>query len=94
MPISLEELRREVPCELVQNVLPKELADNLLTQLITDAPTWHRGQWIMFGKTHAAPRTSCYYSLSNGQVRLPSFELALLDQHEHCCRLAQDTASC
>ncbi len=70
MPVSHEELQREVPSEMVQNVLPKNLADRLLRHLIADAPTWHRGQWIMFGKTHAAPRTSCYYSLADGQVGL------------------------
>ncbi len=67
-PISDEELRQRAPCEVVRNALPKQLADELLSCLLADAHTWQRGQWIMFGKAHDAPRTSCYYSLADGQV--------------------------
>ena len=68
-PLSDEELRQATPCELVRNVLPKELAEELLILLLAESPSWHRGQWVLFGKTHAAPRTSCYYSLEQEGVR-------------------------
>ena len=61
--LSDEELRQATPCELVRNVLPKALAEELLLLLLAESPSWHRGQWVLFGKTHAAPRTSCYYAL-------------------------------
>lgn len=70
VPISDEELRSGAPLEVVRNVLPKQLANELLELLLAEVPTWQRGQWIMFGKTHDAPRTSCYYSLACGQVRV------------------------
>ena len=80
VPISDEELRRGAPCEVVRDVLPKQLANQLLELLLADVPTWHRGQWIMFGKTHDAPRTSCYYSLACGQVR--TLDMRRLAQQE------------
>jgi hypothetical protein len=61
--LSDEELRQATPCELVRNVLPKALAEELLMLLLAESPSWHPGQWVLFGKTHAAPRTSCYYAL-------------------------------
>ncbi|BDA47843.1 probable DNA oxidative demethylase ALKBH2 [Coccomyxa sp. Obi] len=68
VPISDEELRKGAPCEVVRDVLPKQLANELLALMLADVPTWQRGQWIMFGKTHDAPRTSCYYSLACGKA--------------------------
>ena len=59
-----------MPCELVRDVLPKGLAEELLVLLLAESPGWQRGQWTMFGKTHAAPRTSCYYSLDADAVGL------------------------
>ena len=75
-PLSDEELRRATPCELVRDVLPKGLAEELLVLLLAASPSWQRGQWTMFGKTHAAPRTSCYYSLDADGVRWHSTKCA------------------
>ena len=64
-PLSDEQLREAAPCDVVRRALPQELAGELLAALLADAPGWARGQWIMFGKTHDAPRTSCFYSLDD-----------------------------
>ena len=78
-PLSDEDLRQATPCELVRNVLPADLAEELLALLLAESPSWHRGQWVLFGKTHAAPRTSCYYSLEpEGVSTLQHYILALL----------------
>ena len=44
--------------------------------LLAESPSWQRGQWTMFGKTHAAPRTSCYYSLDADGVSWHIIECA------------------
>ena len=79
-PLSDEQLREAAPCDIVRQALPKELAEELLTALLVDAPGWARGQWIMFGKTHDAPRTSCFYSLADSasEVITSSFCTAVL----------------
>lgn len=62
-PLTDEQLRQGTPCEIARDALPRDLAERLLRALLADAPGFTRGQWIMFGKAHPAPRTSCYYSL-------------------------------
>ena len=77
-PLTDEELRQATPCELVRSALPADLAEELLVLLLAESPSWHRGQWVLFGKTHAAPRTSCYYSLEQEGVSIAQYSILLL----------------
>ena len=68
--LSLTELEATGPVSVLENVLPSALASTLLQDLSHAGPDWVRGSWWMFGKQHAAPRTSAFFTLPRGEVRL------------------------
>ena len=52
-PITLtpETLSKEIQClRIVENFLPPELADNILTEMVDMATTWEVPKWVIFDK--------------------------------------------
>ncbi|KAK9815974.1 hypothetical protein WJX74_000986 [Apatococcus lobatus] len=66
--LSLSELEETAPVSVIEDVLPANLASALLQELSHSGPDWVRGSWWMFGKQHAAPRTSAYFTLPHAEA--------------------------
>ncbi len=76
--LSTEELEGLAPLSVDPQVLPPALADMLLRDLSQAGPDWVRGTWWMFGKEHAAPRTSAYFQISQADVSAMSSTIVVI----------------
>mmetsp|Transcript_70335 Transcript_70335/g.228624 ORF Transcript_70335/g.228624 Transcript_70335/m.228624 type:complete len:397 (-) Transcript_70335:38-1228(-) len=61
-PVPDAELPSLAPATLLRKVLPPELADALLTQLLAESKEqWKPGDWVIYGKQQTTPRSSGVY---------------------------------
>lgn len=90
LSLTLIELEDAAPVSIIENVLPSALASTLLGELNEAGPHWVRGSWYLFGKQHAAPRTSAFFTLPHAEVNLMT---AILDyrQRRSCATGAAGT---
>ncbi|CAG8682728.1 933_t:CDS:2 [Funneliformis caledonium] len=78
-----EDISVRTPCTLIQNVLPKKLANSLLRIMLKESDTFTRNQGFLFGQLSTTPHTSQYYvsnemkiGSSNGRHFPPEMEQA------------------
>ncbi|KAJ3055884.1 hypothetical protein HK097_008881 [Rhizophlyctis rosea] len=50
-----------IPCELILNALPGELADMLLQRMLLEAEDWKSRRFVLFDREVESPHTSCFY---------------------------------
>ncbi|KAJ3034152.1 hypothetical protein HDV00_005410 [Rhizophlyctis rosea] len=50
-----------VPCELILNALPDELAASLLERMLDESKTWTVRRFVLFDREVQSPHTSCFY---------------------------------
>ena len=67
--ISDDDVRTVAPALMVRGLLPCELAERLLRDMMEDSKDWKRGTWVVHGKTHVVPRTSKKFSLLEEEER-------------------------
>ncbi|KAG5436910.1 hypothetical protein PCK2_001039, partial [Pneumocystis canis] len=49
------------PCTLICNVLPQNLANSLLLEMLEESKTWKRNEFRLFERNIVSPCKSCYY---------------------------------
>lgn len=76
--MTYQQAEQLAPVSVQENSLPLSLANSLLQELNQAGPDWVRGTWWMFGKQHAAPRTSAYFNLPDAEVQSSFHALASL----------------
>jgi hypothetical protein len=58
---SPEDIAAHAPCSIIHNFLPPEEANNLLKELLAEAPTFERFSFKVFDNVVQSPHTSCFY---------------------------------
>ncbi|KAG9285354.1 hypothetical protein G9A89_010829 [Geosiphon pyriformis] len=64
LPLMLyrpEDVLLHTPCQLIPNILPKNLAHSLLLVMLKESETWERNQWWLFDREVSSPHSSCFY---------------------------------
>jgi alkylated DNA repair dioxygenase AlkB len=72
IPVRLSTLSAVCPCDLLLDFLPKQLAHQLLSEMLQESACWVRGAWWFAGLQQAAPRTSMHYQLSQVAAAAPA----------------------
>ncbi|KAJ3281465.1 hypothetical protein HK104_011460 [Borealophlyctis nickersoniae] len=60
--LTASSISEHVPCELIYDALPKELADVLLGRMLQEAESWEIHRFVLFEKEVASPHTSSFYT--------------------------------
>lgn len=58
---SPEDVAKHTPCSIVHNFLPAEEANDLLKELLEEAPTFERMTFKLFDNVVSSPHTACFY---------------------------------
>jgi len=58
---SPEDVAAHTPCSITHNFLPAEEANNLLTELLQEAPSYSRMTFKLFDNVVQSPHTACFY---------------------------------
>ncbi|OZJ06278.1 hypothetical protein BZG36_00778 [Bifiguratus adelaidae] len=56
-----EDVYALTPCTMIPNVLPKDLANEVLETMIRESDTWKRNQWWLFERPVTSPHTTAFY---------------------------------
>jgi hypothetical protein len=58
---SPEDIEAHTPCSIIHNFLPAKQADELLLELVAEAPTYNSLEFKLFDKVVWSPHTFCFY---------------------------------
>jgi hypothetical protein len=58
---SPEDIEAHTPCSIIHNFLPTEQAEELLVQLLDEAPTYQALEFKLFDRVVWSPHTFCFY---------------------------------
>ena len=58
---SAEDIAAHTPCSIIHNFLPAREADDLLRELLQEAPTFQRQTFKMFDNVVQSPHSACFY---------------------------------
>ena len=58
---SPEDIAAHTPCSIIHNFLPAEEANNLLKELLLEAPTYQKSTFKLFENIVQSPHTNCLY---------------------------------
>lgn len=56
-----EDIENQTPCSIIHNFLPAETAENLLKELLNEAPTFERQTFKLFDNVVQSPHSACFY---------------------------------
>ncbi|KAG8528124.1 uncharacterized protein KY384_007040 [Bacidia gigantensis] len=56
-----EDVEKHTPCSIVHNFLPKEEAEDLLRELLGEAPTFEKATFKIFDNVVQSPHSACFY---------------------------------
>ena len=56
-----EDIAAHTPCSIIHNFLPAREADDLLRELLEEAPTFQRQTFKMFDNVVQSPHSACFY---------------------------------
>ena len=56
-----ENIVAHTPCSIIHNFLPPQQADNLLKELLEEAPTFESQTFKLFDNVVQSPHTACFY---------------------------------
>lgn len=56
-----EDIRAHTPCSIIHNFLPPQEADDLLRELLEEAPTFERQTFKLFDNVVQSPHSACFY---------------------------------
>ncbi|KND01640.1 uncharacterized protein SPPG_03435 [Spizellomyces punctatus DAOM BR117] len=60
--LTAKEVAEHIPCQLVLDVLPEELAASLLQKLMVEAESWKIKRFVMFDREVESPHTTSFYT--------------------------------
>ncbi|KAI9808012.1 MAG: hypothetical protein M1827_007562 [Pycnora praestabilis] len=58
---SPEDIAAHTPCSIIHNFLPAQDADDLLKELLVEAPTFERQTFKLFDNVVQSPHSACFY---------------------------------
>ena len=58
---SAEDIAAHTPCSIIHNFLPAKEADDLLRELLQEAPTFERQTFKLFDNVVQSPHSACFY---------------------------------
>jgi hypothetical protein len=58
---SPEDVAAHTPCSIIHNFLPTQDANDLLEELLAEAPTFERMTFKLFDNVVSSPHTACFY---------------------------------
>ena len=58
---SAEDIAAHTPCSIIHNFLPAKEADDLLQELLEEAPTFERQTFKLFDNVVQSPHSACFY---------------------------------
>lgn len=66
-----EDIEAHTPCSIIHNFLPAKQADDLLLQLVDEAPSYQSLEFKLFDRVVWSPHTFCFYvnSLEEAEVQ-------------------------
>ncbi|KAL8925755.1 MAG: hypothetical protein Q9172_002096 [Xanthocarpia lactea] len=56
-----EDIEMYTPCSLIHNFLPAQVAEDLLKELLEEAPSFERQTFKMFDSVVQSPHSACFY---------------------------------
>ncbi|KAL8908679.1 MAG: hypothetical protein Q9207_000647 [Kuettlingeria erythrocarpa] len=56
-----EHVEKHTPCSIIHNFLPAEVANELLKELLIEAPTFERQTFKLFDNVVQSPHSACFY---------------------------------
>ncbi|KAL8734371.1 MAG: hypothetical protein Q9166_001569 [cf. Caloplaca sp. 2 TL-2023] len=56
-----EDIEMHTPCSIVHNFLPSDVAEDLLRELLGEAPSFERQTFKMFDNVVQSPHSACFY---------------------------------
>lgn len=71
---SPEDVAEHTPCSIIHNFLPPEEANDLLRELLTEAPTFEKQTFKVFENVVQSPHTACFYVQSLEDERMQKTE--------------------
>ena len=71
---SSEDIDAHTPCSIIHNFLPAELANALLSELLTEAPTFGRASFKLFDNVVQSPHSASFYVSSLKEVHTQKTE--------------------
>lgn len=69
-----EHIEKHTPCSIIHNFLPPEVADDLLKELLTEAPTFERQTFKLFDNVVQSPHSACFYVESSVEQEIQKKE--------------------
>lgn len=64
-----EDIEAHTPCSIIHNFLPADVAEDLLRELLDEAPTFERQVFKMFDNVVQSPHSACFYVESQEERR-------------------------
>lgn len=64
-----EDVAEHTPCTIIHNFLPKELANDLLTELLEEAKSFEKITFKLFDNVVASPHTSSFFVESYDEIQ-------------------------
>ena len=58
---SPEDVAVHTPCSIIHNFLPSEVANDLLKELLAEAPSYERKTFKVFDNVVQSPHSACFY---------------------------------
>ena len=58
---SPEDIETHTPCSIIHNFLPAQMAEDLLKEMLEEAPTFERQTFKMFDNVVQSPHSACFY---------------------------------
>lgn len=59
-----EDIEKHTPCSIVHNFLPAQVAEDLLKELLDEAPSFERQTFKLFDNVVQSPHSACFYVAS------------------------------
>lgn len=56
-----EDIENHTPCSIIHNFLPAQVAEDLLKELLDEAPTFERQTFKLFDNVVQSPHSACFY---------------------------------
>ncbi|KAL9021124.1 MAG: hypothetical protein Q9185_001663 [Variospora sp. 1 TL-2023] len=87
-----EDIEAHTPCSIIHNFLPVDVAEDLLRELLDEAPTFERQVFKMFDNVVQSPHSACFYVESLEERRRQQTEY-LYNGHYLTVRHSPDNAA-
>ena len=82
-----EDIALHTPCSIIHNFLPPKVAEDLLRELLEEAPSWERQTFKLFDNVVESPHSACFYVQSLEEQQKQSTEYLYNGSYLTVCTL-------